>query len=141
MIEQLLGIFDNGNSANRGTCNDCGASLRYEYLTSGGVYGSECVHAHIHKPDWMTLKAKHDADKWRGIQNTLNALVAELGDRGIVKYTEYRDGSKSVAGFWAYGPSEARDIFIDKLISAGWIRSDPEPWLAGSKRYTLTRPK
>lgn len=141
MSERLLAVMDNGQRV-RGECDDCGASLRYEYVTDAGIYGSECVHRHIHQPDWMTLKAKHDAEKWAAIQNSLNALTAELVNIKSIECVEYRDGSISILGIWQHYIYNAVVIFVNGLIDAGWNKSNVESWITpGSHKYTLTRPE
>ena len=90
-MEKLLAIYDNQKKI--GTCDECGAKLRYEYVTDKGCYGSECIHKHTHTPDWVKLNGKKDSEYFAVKSLRFNKLYGFLSSQKRVYYYEYRDGS------------------------------------------------
>ena len=90
-MAKLLAVYDNQKRI--GTCDECGALLRYEYVTDIGIYGSECVHKHIHTPEWATLKGKQDAETFALRQQVSDKMYTWFTSHDVPYYYEFRDGS------------------------------------------------
>lgn len=115
-MAKVVTIIDNGSGKRGQPCDDCGTALRYEYHTDdGGIYGSECVHRHIHDQDWLNYKAVRDA-------RILAAIERQYTE--ATKYTKlqciiYSDSSATIRGISRYG-EDGTKIVIDRLVAEGW---------------------
>lgn len=121
MAAKLIAILDNGSGKRGGTCDDCGTALRYEYHTDdGGRYGSECIHRHIHPPDWLTFKATRDAKEFNRRLAGFQRMYPIAKAAGKIEYTEFRDGSIWLP-FARYGES-GQEMVVEQLLADGWQR-------------------
>jgi len=146
MTTKLIAIIDNGSGKRGASCDDCGISLRYEYHTDdGGRYGSECVHRHIHSPNWMTFKADRDAkflaNLQRDIERQLNQILSE---QNPIRYTHFSDGS-GYFNISRYSETGAAEV-VEKLLELGWTKEvyqTKEGWTLSNNRsqfYLITPP-
>jgi pullulanase/glycogen debranching enzyme len=120
-IMKLIAIIDNGSSK-RGTCDDCGAALRYEYHTSdGGRYGSECVHRHIHALDWVTFNAARDAREFNRRLAGFRRMYPIARKNSQITYHEYRDGSIGAVNIARYGEA-GQEMLVTTLLAEGWAK-------------------
>jgi hypothetical protein len=133
-MSKVITILDNGSGKRGQSCDDCGTALRYEYHTDdGGIYGSECVHRHIHDQDWLSYKAARDAKLMAAIKRQ----YAEAIKHTRLQCTIYSDDSATIRGISRYGENGTK-VVIDRLIAEGWklkrLRSGGMP---RSTVYTL----
>ena len=138
MAEILIAIIDNGSGKRGGTCDDCGIALRYEYHTSdGGRYGCECIHRHIHNPDWMTFKAERDAKLFAKRQRDIERqLKVALEQQKPLRYTVFHQDGSGYLNIGRYGEQGAAEV-IAKLLDLGWTKEiyrTKEGWTISNNR-------
>jgi len=113
---KIITIIDNGSGKRGQSCDDCGIALRYEYHTEdGGIYGSECVHRHIHDQDWLTYKAARDAKVLAAIERQYTEAIKHTR----LQCTIYSDDSAEIRGISRYS-EDGTIVVIDRLVSEGW---------------------
>jgi len=138
MTEKLIAIVDNGIGKRGRTCDDCGIALRYEYHTSdGGRYGCECIHRHIHSPDWMTFKAKRDAEKFAKLQQDIDRqLQMALKSQKPLRYELFHQDGSGYLNISHYGEHGAAEV-VAKLLELGWTKEiyrTPEGYTLSNNR-------
>lgn len=128
MDNYIVAVIDN-NTKERNNCDDCGAVLRYEYhVSNDGLYGSECVHRHIHSFSDYSLNGRKDSkiynEKIIWAERQANWIINNCKITEV-NFIEYNDCSgRLFAGKLSY--TKNSEFIVKKLLEYGWKKEVDE---------------